>query len=167
MKLEDIQIVCNTLKDKQSQLKALQEQMKALAEEIRGLSEDTIPAMLEEIGLAKITLQDGSTISTAMDVAASIPADQRPAALDWLDRHGHGDLIKTKVLAHFQRDQRDAALDLEARLMGSGYDVTLDESVHPMTLKAWLKEQLSLGADVPLELFGARQYYKTVVKNPK
>ena len=167
MQLEDVQNVCKLLLDKKAELTNLQEQEKTLTADIRRLSEEVIPEMLDELGLSKITTQDGYNISTTMDVSASIPVDQRPAALNWLDRNGFGDLIKTKVQIHFTRDQRDQAVQTEDQLITQGYNVTLDESVHPMTLKSWIKEQLAEGNNIPMDLFGARQYYKTVIKSTK
>jgi hypothetical protein len=38
------------------------------------------------------------------------------------------------------------------------------EGVHAQTLKAFIKEQMAKGVDVPLELFGAYPYSKAVIK---
>lgn len=165
--LKELQILCNSLIDKNKELDRLLDKVKDLKESIKHLSEESIPATMEELGMEKIQLKTGETISTKLDVSASINEENRLLALDWLTDHGFGDLIKTKTVVYFQRQERNEALEMAENLSNQGYDVALDENVHPMTLKAWLKEQLAIGNDVPLDLFGARQYYKTVVQKPK
>ena len=46
-----------------------------------------------------------------------------------------------------------------------GFDPALDQGVHAQTLKAFLKEQLSKGANIPLELFGARPVWTAKITN--
>ncbi len=165
--LNNLQLLCDNLLNKMHQLDDLQQKEKDLKEEIRQISEDTIPSILEELGLEKIILKSGETISTKMDVSASISKDNLPVALEWLDNHGYGDLIKTKTVIYFTREEREAALKKAEELSNEGYDVILDENVHPMTLKSWIKERLSDGDDIPLDIFGARQFYKTTITKPK
>lgn len=147
---------------------ALEQQLKDTKAKARHISEVVIPEMLEELGVSKMTLTTGETVSTKLDVAANIPAECTEAAYSWLDSHGLGDIIKTGVTLNYPRDCRAEAMAMANQLTQSdtAAQVTISEKVHPMTLKATIKELLGNGVDVPMELFGAREYYKTVVKLP-
>ena len=45
-----------------------------------------------------------------------------------------------------------------------GLQPEVKQDVHAQTLKAWLREQLEQGAEVDLELFGARPVWVAKVK---
>lgn len=166
IKLADVQKACSYFVDLTEQIKTLEDKLKGLKKDAQLLSEETIPSMLDEVGLLNITLATGQKISVKDDVQASIPKDEntKSQALSWMDNHGFGDLIKTKVIVAYDRENRAEALSTASDLFEKGLNVSLDENVHPMTLKSWIKEQLANGNDVPLELFGARQFRKTVIK---
>lgn len=164
----------SALKDAIARLRGLEqtindteEQLKQYKADLRTLSEVTIPDLLNELGVSKLTLDTGESVSTKMDVAVQIPADRKAEAYAWLDQHGLGDVIKTTVTLAYTRDHRADAVDMAERLQGTeGASVAIGETVHPMTLKSTIKELLANGQDVPLDTFGAREYYKTVIRDP-
>jgi hypothetical protein len=41
------------------------------------------------------------------------------------------------------------------------------ETVHPSTLKAFVKEQLAVGTAVPFDLFGIYPYSRAIIKEKK
>ena len=133
-------------------------------EEARVLREETIPGIMQELGLEKIVLSDGSALSIKQDVYASIPPSNKQEAYEWLEQHGFGGLIKTEVVAHFAKNERDEAVELYRALTESGLSVALEQSVHAQTLKAFLREQIANAADMPLDLFGARPIWTTKIK---
>ena len=49
-------------------------------------------------------------------------------------------------------------------LQDGGLTVKFNESVHAQTMKAFLKEQIAKGSDIPLDLFGARPVWVATVK---
>lgn len=165
--LADLQRLCATLIAKNKELDALNEKIKELSAEINTLSQDLIPSTMEELNLEKIVLNTGETISTKMDVNVSINKEQAQNAYHWLDMHGLGNIIKTDVKAAFHREERGQALKLLDEMISNGYDAYLDEKIHPQTLKAFVKEQLQAGTELPPDYFNINPYYKTVVKPPK
>lgn len=172
MQIEELQAVCEQFIDKQSQIKELEEKLAQANSDLKLLSEETIPSMMEELGVEEIKLKTGEIISTVMDVYASLAStntdpEQKAAAMGWLNDNGYGDIIKVKVNANFGREEHDAAMQLFNDLAQQGYNVNYDENVHPATLKAFIKERLQAGDNIPLSLFNANQYNKTVVRKRK
>jgi len=182
MNLEDIANEFSTVKDddlsrvaqlvrNQLQFEVLIQQMEEnLKSAKRGLEEvsgQLLPAALEEYGLSELTMADGSKISVQTVISASISKDRQLDAHDWLRDHGHGDLIKNTVSVTFGRGQDDAAKDVVRVLQSNGLDPEQKEAVHPSTLKAFVKEQIEKGAEIPSETFGIFIGQKTVIKKGK
>lgn len=164
MDLKDISMLCTELKESMAKRDLIKAALKEEEEHIKLLSETSIPAALEELGLSQIKLSTGETISCKMEVRASIPKDFAPEALNWLESHGFGDLIKTTVKIKYDRTERGTAIAVYENLMNNGMNAALEETVHPMTLSAFVKEQLAKGQDLPFDLLGINQYYKTSIK---
>lgn len=136
-------------------------------ETARILREETIPAAMEELGLSSIVLDTGETLTVRQEVYASIPRDREAEAFRWLDEHGYGGLIKIDVTLPFARGESEQALELAKRLESDGYAAAVTQKVHPQTLKAFIKEKLADGANLPLDLFGARPVMSSKVKGAK
>lgn len=132
-------------------------------EQARVLREETIPAFMQELGLEKIVLSDGSALSIKQDVYASIPAAGKPAAYQWLQDNGFGGLIKTELVVNFTKEETDAAVELFKKMSADGMSVELGQDVHAQTLKAFLREQIANAAELPLDLFGARPIWTTKI----
>lgn len=130
--------------------------LKDAKERARVLREETIPAAMQEMGLEEVKLETGQKISIKQDVYASIPAASKGQAYDWLNEHGFGGLIKVEVSTTFAKGEQDKALTLHTTLTNMGLQPDLDQSVHAQTLKAFLREQIADGNNIPLDLFGAR-----------
>ena len=137
--------------------------VKDAKEQQRVLSEETIPGVLQELGVSEIKLDTGEKLSVKQDVYASIPKDGKVEAFGWLEQHGFGGMIKTDVTAVFGRDELETAVALNDKLVADGMQTEFNQTVAPQTLKAWLREQLAAGADVPLTIFGARPVWVTKI----
>lgn len=141
-------------------------------ENARRLREEALPGALQELGIDEIVLSDGAKITMGLEVYCSISADNKGAALRWLEENAFGGLIKTTVALPFGRSDEEKAelAQLRSILDTERFTYTEEQGVHAGTLKAWLKEQLRGGPDtvsVPLQLFGARPVTVAKVKLPK
>ena len=147
---------------------AEQEQaMKETKAALHKITDEQLPEALEEMGLQKFTLTDGSEISVKPIYSASIPRDRREEAFQWLRDHEFGDLVKNNVTVTFGRGE-DADAKEFMNLCGSqGYVPAQLEKVEPMTLKAWLRERVEAGDAVPLDLFGAFISQRATIKRSK
>ena len=68
------------------------------------------------------------------------------------------------MVAAFGKGESEQALQLCAELQAKGVAAQFEQTVAPQTLKAFLREQLAAGTDLPLELFGARPVWTTKLK---
>jgi hypothetical protein len=156
------------LSEKSNQLQKLDDAIKEaeqtlgqLKAEYRELSEVDIPSMLSELGLSEITLKDGNKISTSTYYSARISEDKRDEAFQWLNDNGFGDIVKNTVSVSFGREEDDSAKKLVDSLEDNGYATAQKKWVEPMTLKAFVREQVEKGSDLPLETFNVYIGQKT------
>lgn len=134
---------------------ALEAKLANVRARITDLGERQIPEMMDQLGMRTIVTANGFKVDVKSTVRASIPAANKERAMDWLDKNGHGGLIKRNIQVAFNRDQEQLAHELEAELGEKFENVRTDRKVEPSTLRAWISEQLEAGAEVPLDLFGA------------
>lgn len=132
----------------------LEEELKLAKENLRQVAEQDLPMALHEIGMKEVKMDDGSVVSVSNFYNVSIPKDKTDQAFDWLRMNGHGDLVKNVVSATFGRAEDNVAKDLIGKLSDEGYNVSQKQWVEPMTLKAFAKEQVEQGTDIPTDLFG-------------
>ena len=128
--------------------------IKALKGEKHKLTTELIPALMSEMGTERIDV-DGVAVTIKAIVHASIPEDRRQEAFSWLRENGHEDIIKNDVVLSFGKGQDNVVKSLVSGLRGDGFDPELKVHVHPMTLKAFIREQLEKGGALNLDLFGA------------
>lgn len=154
--LDDMAQLARALVEADEGVEQAEESLKRAKERARMLREETIPSAMQELGIEELKLDTGQKLSVKQEVYASIPADKKGQAFTWLEDNGFGGLIKVGVSVDFGKGEIDVANDFFESLCDSGYDPNFDTSVHPSTLKAFLKEQIASGASIPLDLFGAR-----------
>lgn len=154
--LDEIAVLARALIDASGKVEEAENFLKTAKERERLLKEETIPSAMREIGLEKIKLETGETITIKEDVYASIPKNNKKEALEWLDSNGLGGVIKRDISVLFGRDCDEARIKvLIDFLIENGYEFSQEESVHAQTLKALIREQLAKGSAIPLDLFGA------------
>ena len=146
-----------------TQEQLLKDQKKAL----HAILDEKLPEALEQMGLQKFTLTDGSEISVKPIYAASIPVNRREEAFQWLRDHEFGDLVKNNVTVTFGRGEDDVAKEFVGTVHTLGLMPNQTEKVEPMTLKAWLRERVEAGDPIPLDLFGAYISQKATIKRSK
>lgn len=84
-------------KDLRDQIKDLKDRQAELQKEFDEIRFNTIPDLMDEMGVGTITFKEVGRIQLAGDLNVSIPADKREEAYDWLEKHGHGDIVKPGV----------------------------------------------------------------------
>lgn len=151
------EMLIQAIADKENELKRLEE-------DLRQVSEVDLPAAMFEAGVSSFTLENGKKVSTKEDVYASIPSAKADEAYAWLTENGFGSIIKHVVSASFGKDEDSRAQEFVHAAQELGLKCEDKRSVHASTLKAFVKEQLQQGKNIPLELFGAYQVTKAVVK---
>lgn len=138
--------------------------LKRAQQDLANISGEVLPAALAEHGLTELKMADGSKVTVATVISASISKERSPAAHEWLRDNGFGDLIKNTVSINFGKGEDEKAGELIRELEGDGYNVDQKEAVHPSTLKAFCKEQIEKGSEIPSDLFGIYIGQKTTIK---
>ncbi len=145
-------------------IKDLETTLAEKKEALRKLTDERIPDVLREIGMAQFKMTDGSIIDVKPFYSASIPADRRGEAYEWLRSHGYEDIIKNTVSVQFGKGEDDAAGELINSIRQQGLLPEQAEKIESQTLKAWVREMVEKGTEFPTELFGAYIGQKAKIK---
>jgi hypothetical protein len=148
----------------ESRVKEIEELLSNTQEELRLVAEVHIPETMAAIGMKKFTLSTGYSITIKEDVFASIRKDFIDNAVSWLDANGLGDIVKDEVKVNFGRGEMIQSEKLMNHCKNMGWNASEKMSVHPMTLKATVKEQLAKGIQFPEEFFSIGPVTKSVIK---
>lgn len=131
----------------------LAEKSKDAAERATYLAEIVMPEAMDELGVSAVTLSNGQKIVLDAQLYASIPGSNKEQAHGWLRDNNHGDLIKTELNIKFGRSEDNMVKEIKERAKELGLNAESKEAVHPMTLKAFAREQTKLGKQLPQDLF--------------
>ena len=139
--------------------------LKERKEQLRKLEEESIPNMLNELGMKDFTMADGSKITVKPFYSASIKEENRAQAYEWLREHGYDDIIKNTVSVRFGRGEDQLCDTLLNQLREQSYPVEQAQKIEPQTLKAWVREQTERDSAFPSELFGVYIGQKATIKS--
>jgi hypothetical protein len=142
-------------------------QLAELKEELDHVKSELLPDAMAEAGVESFTLANGYTVSIKNAVFASIPEKFKEQAFSWLRAHNAGSIIKNQFTLQFGKGDDDKADKLKQLLESQGLEAEIKQAVHPMTLKAFIKEQLEQGVEFPMDVFGATVKNFANVKEPK
>ena len=154
----------NKLIAKQQQINDAEEALKKLKAEERVINQGEIPQLMNNLGIEKLTLTDGRVLAVKESVQISIPATIKFQTFAWMDKNGHGDLIKIAVNCKFARGNRIGAENAMSSLDAMGFAPSLTETVHAGTLKAWARTELEIGHSLPAKYFKVHVVKVTTVK---
>jgi len=129
------------------------------------IEETLLPDHVKSMGLVEGTTIAGRHFKLDEKVYASLPVEDRDR-LDrgcaWLEEHGHGGVIKSKLTASLGKGETELAEQAAGTLRALGVDADLRKEVNHQTLSKLVRELLAQGRDVPRELLGV--YDKAVVR---
>lgn len=162
--LNRIVTMAGLLIDQQRHVEELKEELKKAEAKALRMEREDLPELMKELGLSEVTLEDGTKVTIREEFDAHISKAKAPEAHAWLISNGFGGLIKTAVSVTFAHGEHDQAVEAHNALAQKYGDVAPEEKVHPLTLKAFVREQLTAGAAVPFELFGVHPYDKAIIK---
>jgi hypothetical protein len=150
----------------------VKDQEQTLAEtklELMEVQRNLLPAAMDEVGMRKFQLKDGSEVTIKDIMTASFPADgaiekargderdelmdRRERCLDWLDAQGGNPLIKHAVIAELGKDSGELLEAVKAMLTKIGITPQTKLAIHNGSLVKFLKEKLAMSVEVPLDDF--------------
>ena len=152
------------LRAMEDQLKIMEEALKEKKKEIDRVSGEVIPTMLSEMGLSQLKLADGSAVDVKPFYSASISAQNKEKAYEWLRNNGLGDIIKNEISVSFGRNEDNKAANYAELAKSNGFQPTQKLKVEPMTLKALVRERIEAGKEMPTEIFNVFIGNKTTIK---
>ena len=138
----------------QTAIEEIETLLKAKKEELKVVAEQKLPEAMQAANLMEFVTSSGFKISVNPFYQAYISAKNEADAFSWLKDNGHGGLIKNQVSVNFGRDEDSRAEHAVNTLKQLGLIPDVKQAVHPSTLKAFVKEQLTQGKDMPSETFG-------------
>lgn len=141
------------LKNLEDSIVAKEEELKQLKQQADAISGEVIPTMMQELNISTLKLADGSAVEVKPVYGASISAEKKEEAFEWLRSNGLGDLIKNEVTVSFGRNEDNKAIAYATLAQGQGFQPSQKLKVEPMTLKALVRERLESGKEMPTELF--------------
>ena len=141
------------LKDLEDSIVAKEEELKQLKQQADAISGEVIPTMMQELNISTLKLADGSAVEVKPVYGASISAEKKEEAFEWLRSNGLGDLIKNEVTVSFGRNEDNKAIAYATLAQGQGFQPSQKLKVEPITLKALVRERLESGKEMPTELF--------------
>tara|TARA_R110000823_G_scaffold298066_1_gene418322 strand:- start:137 stop:733 length:597 start_codon:yes stop_codon:yes gene_type:complete len=142
------------LRNVEAQIDDAEVDLKLLKAEKHKLSIENIPALMDEMGLERIDVE-GLTVERKMMVHASIPQDRKEEAFAWLRENNLDDIIKNDVTCSFGKGEDNVAGDVVGLLYEKGFNPKTKTHIHPSTLKAFIKERVTDGKPIDLDVFGA------------
>ena len=140
--------------EKQQQIEETENYLKGLKEEKQRIAFEQIPMLMDEMGIERIDV-DGAIVKLKSFVSASIPADRKQEAFNWLREHGHEGIIKNEIVVSFGKGEDNVAGDVVYQLEEKGFHPEQKTHIHSMTLKGFIREQVEKGNNIDLDLFGA------------
>ncbi len=143
------------LRSVEQQIEETEQHLKSLKAEKQKLSIEGIPNLMDEMGVERLDV-DGVTVSRKMIVHASIPADRKDEAFTWLRDNNLDDIIKNDVTCSFGKGEDNVAGMSLASCKSVVFDTKDQRPMsHPSTLKAFVKERVTDGKPIDLDMFGA------------
>jgi hypothetical protein len=161
----------------EDEIQKLNARLKAAQDELRALTESTLPLAMTECGLASFELRGGFEVEISEVIGAAITNEHRADAHAWLEKNGHGSLIKRVITITFGKGEEAWAKkfmrDMAQRKRPLAHE--LKESVHYQTLGAFVrervkearKENLSVEKLIPVDLFSVYIGKTTTIARPK
>ena len=155
------------LKARREDVRIAEEALKAAQQAVQLIEEGTLPELMAEAGQERLRTIDGDDLAIKESVNASIPVARVAEAIEWLDRHNQGALVKRELKLMFGMGDRDEGDRVIKMLVGEGLVPSDKQFVHPQSLAAAVREMLALGVNVPLYLLGVHVRKRVEVKEPK
>ena len=124
--------------------------LKQAKEAKKDIEERLIPDAMREAGVAELKLTGGVVIGISEILGVTVRSDNKQRVLNWLEKEGHGAIIKRTLSVAFNKDQQEAADNLIKVLVEEQKMPTKEQREYAsQTLKKIVKERRETGKDVP------------------
>ena len=162
--LESIADLCTKQIQLEKEIQKLEDEISWKKGKLREISYELIPEALAERNLSELKLSDGSAVTVKKVYGASITKGKEGEALQWLRENGFEDLIKNDVTVSFGRGEDNKAGDFRGLAEAQGFMPSQRMAVHPSTLRAFYRERVEAGQDLPPDIFNTFSGQQTKIK---
>ena len=152
------------LKSVSAQITESESKLKELKDQEKYINNFTIPEIMNKMNLSTVKLKDGSELSIKKVYSATIKADKKAEAIQWLRNNGLGDIVKNEITVNFGQGEENKAMTYVNLARGQGYEPSQKEAVHAMTLKVTMEDWKNKGKEVPEDLFWTFEGNQTKIK---
>ena len=164
------------LERKYAEAEALLKQVK---QELESVSDQALPDLMDDLGISKLELKGGSTITIDTTIRASLGKTKDPEkaekAIAWLLDNEHPHLIKHTLAITFTGGQDELASHVAGELeaineklaeVNEAWSISVEDKtdVNPGTLSAFVRGELKEGRPVPEDLFNVHRARKAKIK---
>ena len=144
------------------------QELQDLVDKHKRLTQTDLPDKMEEIGLEEVKLKTGQKITIKKDTFVNIPKAKKAKAFSWLTEKGFDALIKNDFKIVFGKGEQNRIKAL-VKVMGQrkllkDLAYNINATIHPQTLKAFVKEQEEKGLTFPEECFSIFHGKKSIIK---
>lgn len=151
----------------QKEVENLEIALKNAQERFKDISERKLPEKMESLNISAHTYTDGMVVEVEEKVKGGLLVENRPKGHAWIEEKGHGGLLKTEVVIPYPRKKLEEAKKLVEELREKQLPANLERTVHHQTLDAFIREQLELGKEIPLDIFSVYRQKSATVTIPK
>ena len=155
--------LCKKQIELEKEVDRLNELLAETQKKLSSIREHDLPETMAEAGVSELKLKDGAKVTVQPFVGAHITEAKKRDAHQWLDENGHGGLIKRELTFKFNREDTAWEKMMEQYSAMGWTNYKLKEAVHPQTLKAFVREQVEKGSDIPVSLFNIFSGFKAKI----
>jgi hypothetical protein len=168
--------------DLENEIRTLENQLKEKGQTLRKLTEQELPDLMQELNVKDFTLTNGAKIGLVDIVSASIPSagainrakgdikeellTRQKRCFGWLRKNHGGPLIVSNVEVPFGKHEDQKCSEFKKKLRQEKVFYNEYTGVHPQTLKAFIRECLEKGINVPVEDFRLYTGQKVQIRRP-
>lgn len=150
--LSKLATLVRRMQDAKSYVDSLKADLERAEDTYRKFEQDLIPALMNSLNIESTTMSDGYVLKIEKFINTSIAEENKEAFHKWLEENEHGGLIKNVVSVALGRNSDNEQALLLSLLVENGFEPEQKKKVEPMTLKAWAKQQLEAGVELPNSL---------------
>jgi hypothetical protein len=136
--METVASFAKALRDSTAEVEAAEKKLKEAKDQFLLLSRETIPQYFNSLGIAKLQLATGETVSVEEKLTCSQVKDEKrlKQAYQWLEAHDGSYLIKKKL--EVEELDETFVTALESIGYKEGKDFAVREAVNTASLKSFL-----------------------------
>lgn len=166
--IKTISKLVSSLEDLQGELLTMEEMLKDKKATLRKLQEELLPEAMDAANTTEFTTTTGVKVILKDSIKANITKANEEQAFAWLRENGHGDLIKRELKVKFDAGEDNLAGDVKALMEEKTGHVPEDKTaVAWNTLTSFVKEALSNGQTIPMDILGVFRARKVEIKGKK